>query len=456
MLLNLSVQNNTLAAYHSTLTESKPAARLTADKAAASGALTVDNVYGFLIGQYVLLGNWGDPTAEVIRIHASTPPSGTTITLAASTAFDHYTDTPVTVLDYNQVEFSRATTAAGGKSVLATYDLSPDQLFTAYIDLTNTTGYAFFRFKNSASGAYSSYCDATSYSGNGETSFERIAMEACSMAGVKYGSQYATEQQLISDANDALDRIQEKQDWVFELVRSDASISTVSNENEYSLSDLTYEPKYQGTQQGILSVRFGTSPLDPIQPDEMDAHYEGTAKSTLASDINAADTSITLTDSNDFSELGTVYVPGTSAARYSANDQTTGVLSGFSASAFTGTVSAGTNVFQGITPGLPKRYSIFANAITLDAPVSESYAGRKLKFKYLKRLSRFTSFASTTDVPFYSSIPVFMASKIAGRKQQLDDEQQRLGKFLAYIEDNSGIYKLPTMDESDYYNFSEK
>lgn len=456
MLLNLSVNNNTLVAYHSTLTESKPTARMTVDKAAASSTLTLNNVYGFLIGQYVLLGNWGDATAEIIRVHASTTPLVTVLTLASNTIFDHYTDTPVTVLDYNQIEFSRATTAAGSKSVLATYDISPGSISTIYTDVTNTTGYAFFRFKNSGLTTYSGYCDATSYSGNGDTSLEKIVMEACAKASLPYGGQYASELQLLTDANEALDRIQEKQDWVFELVKNDTSIATTTNENEYALSGLTYALKYKGTQQGILNAYLGTAELTVIQPDEMDALYIGTAKTTTSATINIADTSVTLTDSNEFGESGTIYVSSTSAAPYTANAQSTGVLSGFSASQFDAIIASGTNVFQNISPGLPTKYSIFSNTILLNTPVSSTYAGRKLKIKYLKRLSPFTSFATTTEIPFYSILSDYIASKIAARKQQFDDEQKFLTKFFTYMENNSSIYKLPTLEESTYYTFGGK
>lgn len=456
MLLNLSVNNNTLVAYHSTLTENKPSARMTVDKAAASGSLTLDNVYGFLVGQYVLLGNWGDSTAEICRVHTSTTPTGTTLTLNANTVFDHYTDTPVTVLDYNQVEFNRSATVAGSKTVLATYDLTPDQIMTVYTDVTNTTGYAFIRFKNSAATTYSSYSDATSYSGHSDTAFEKIAMEACSMANVPYGSQYALESQLVRDANDAIDRIQEKQDWVFELVKNDTSIATTTNENEYALSGLTYDLKYKGTQQGIMNVYLGNGELDALQPDEMDAEYEGTAKTTTAATINIADTTVTLTDSNEFSESGAIYVSTISSAPYTANAQSTGVLSGFSASQFSAIIASGTNVFQNVAPGLPDKYAIFSNTILLNVPVSSTYSGRKLKFKYLKRLSPFTSFATTTEIPFYNILSIYIASKIAARKQQFDDETKFIAQFNAYMENNSMTYKLPTLEEYTYYTFGSK
>lgn len=456
MLLNLSVNNNTLVAYHSTLTENKPSARMTVNKAAGVTALTVDNVYGFLVGQYVLLGNWGDPTAEIVRVHTSSAPSVSTITLNAATVFDHYTDTPIVVLDYNQIEFSRATTADGSKSVLATYNITPDQMMTVYTDVTNTTGFAFFRFKNEAATTYSGYCTATDYAGNGETAYEKIVMEACSLASVAYGSQYATEQQLIRDANDALDRIQEKQDWAFELVKNDTSIATTTNENEYALSGLTYALKYKGTQQGILDVFLGTGKLKVLQPDEMDKLYEGTAKTTTAATINISDTSVTLTDSYDFGESGTIYVSATSAAPYTANAQSTGILSGFSASQFDAIIASGTNVFQNIAPSLPTRYSIFNGSIFLDVPVSSTYAGRKLKFKYLKRLSQFSSFATTTEIPFYNILSIYIASKIVARKKMFDDEQKFLGQFMAYMESNANTYKLPTLEEYEYYVFSNK
>lgn len=456
MLLNLSINNNSLVAYHSTLVDDKNKTNLNADYLAGVTAITVSNISGFLVGQYVLLGNFGEPNAEIIRLHAATAPTGNTITLASATLNDHYTDTPVTILDFNQVEFSIAATVGGSKTVLNTYGIQANRINTIYIDLTNTTGYGFFRFKNSGTTTYSAYSAAVNYTGNDDTSLESIIKEGCRMAGVEYGSDYAKETDTLKDANDALDRVQERGDWTFELVNNDTTISASTNENAYSLSSLTAQLKYVASAQSILDVRLGNATLKQITVNDMDRVYDNVAKTTTSATINIGDTSITLTDSNEFRESGALYVGPVSGASYTANNQSTGVLSGFSASTFASIIASGANVFQGIAPGLPTRYSIFNNTISFDVPVSSTYAGQKIKLKYLKRLARFTSFASTTEIPFYSALSIYIASKISARKQMADDQQRFLAEFFSYVDANLDRYKLPVLDTYVYYNFYPK
>lgn len=452
MAFNLQITNKNLVASNLPILEKQAVCHFAADVAAGSSTITVDNITGFSVGKFVLLGNFGEANAEIIRIHTVTAPSGSTITLNSVTLFDHYTDTPVTLLEYDQIEFSRATTLAGAKTVLTTKAISADSTVTTYTDLVNTTGFGFYRFKNSATAFFSDYSGGVNYLGNQYKSFEAIAEEACSMAAVEIGSQYATEKALLSDANEAQDYIAQSQDWSFELIKDDTSITTTPNENKYSLSALTYPIKYPGTYQGILSVKFGNQPLDYLSIDEMEDVFAHSAETTLAANANIADTSITLTDSNEFADQGTVYL-GENLVTYTANNKTTGVLSGISAADITVAVSAGATVWQNVSPTIPTAYTIFNNQIILNAPVETDSAGVKLKIKYLKILDRLTDFSSVLEVPFYNAVHEFVASKIEQRKRNFDEAKRHAGDADDIIKMNQDIYKLPTLEEETYYNF---
>jgi len=353
-MFNLKVANKNLIASNVSLLEGAPSTTLTADKAAASGTLTVANIAGFHESSvtygypFVLIGNLGEPTAEIVRVHVSTAPTGTTITLNANTVYDHYVDTPVTVLYFDQVEFSRATTLAGSKSVLATYSITASAKTTIYPDLTNTTGYAFFRFKNSIGTTYTGYSTGTPYTGNPKNSMQAIVEDACSMASVDVNDKYANEGDLLTDINEAQNAVIENQNWVFEMISNDTSIATTQNENRYLLSGLTYTVKFPGTYQGILNVRFGAEPLKYISPDEMDDLLKNAVTTTLSGAVTAGDTSVTLADSYEFSESGSITLGSNTGVAYTANAQSTGVLSGISASAITSNVSDGASVWQGM------------------------------------------------------------------------------------------------------------
>lgn len=529
MAFNLEITNLNLVAYQQELLNKQPVCHLTIDIAAGSSTLTVDNILGFSIGKYILLGNFGEANAEIIRIHASTAPSGSTITLASNTVYDHYTDTPVTVIDYSLVEYSRSTTLAGSKTTLgqqavtsitrasstatvtttashgyvtgqyitisgavesdyngtyvvtvtgattftytvsnspsspatgtivsadSTIPIEPNRMFTTYTDLTNTTGYGFYRFKNFSTAAFSDYSGGVDYTGNDAlNSFQAIAEEACSLADVEIDSRYSKQAQLLRDANEGTDMITQMQNWVFELISDDTSISVEENVTTYDLSDLTYTVKYPGSYQGMLDVRLGNDPLAYVSIDDMDDHYRYTSSTTLASTASVGATSITLTDSTTFQEQGTVYV-GSNVVTYTANDTTTGILSGISSSDITVQVASGAIVWQNIAPTKPRTYTVFRDQIILGAPVETQYAGYPLKFRYLKKLNRLTNFASVTEIPFFNALSRYVAYKIETRKRVKEDAAMHYAEFEKIVAANSGIYKLPQLEEQEYYLWS--
>jgi len=98
---------------------------LSADIAAASGTLTVANINGFAIDQILIINPFTE-RSEIVKTHASSVPSGTTITLAANTVFAHNAGDKVYRIEFDQVEISHAATLTGSKSTLATSALQAD------------------------------------------------------------------------------------------------------------------------------------------------------------------------------------------------------------------------------------------------------------------------------------------------------------------------------------------
>jgi len=443
------------------LTDGQFQARLTADAASGVSTLTVDNISGFSIGKYAILGDWNDPNGEIVRLHVSTAPTGSTITLNAATVYDHFVGTAITIIDFNQVEFSRSTTlvdaniSPGTLSIINTASLQADRFDTAYDDLTNITGYAYFRFKNSALTTYSLYSTGVSYSGAAVNAVSSFVEEALGKVGMVLNERFAEETRLLTDANECQDYITQTTDWVFELISNDTSIATTEYTNTYSLSSLTYEMKYDGTYQGFKSLKLGADILNYIDISQMDEMYYGTPQSTLSAGTLIGATSITLVNSAEFGETGTVNI-GSDIVTYTANAQTTGVLSGIPASgtgSLTATHTAGDQVWQGFTSGKPQAYSVFSGKIILNQPVSSTYAGQILKPKYIKKLTRFTSFASTTDIPFFYLFSDYIASNIEFRKGNNDEGNKWLTKFTDKLKRAQDRYMLPTLQEYQYYNF---
>lgn len=451
--LRLTIDNTVYQASNLSLTLGQKVARLTADAAAASGTITVDNYLGFSDDDYLLLGNWGEPTAEIVQVNDASIDS--TITLQSNTVNDHYADTPVTVIPYNQVQFFRSTTDVDANSDASSLtQLGSDvnimayRKETIYVDETNTTGYIYIRFKNGT--FFSEYSDGVDVAGNAYNSMDEIAKEACNIVGVEVGSEHAKEEQLIRDANECKNLILKKQDWVFELEEDLTSLSITTNVHRYALSGLTTPMKYPDSKQGILNLWLGSTPLKFQDIIEMERNYEDVKQTTVASAITANDTSITLTNTYELAEAGTIYI-GSDTITYTANAESTGVLTG--CSGVDSNHSVGAYVWQSISPGRPEHYSVFNGNIHLDRPPESDLANYPIKIKYLKQIARFTGFNDVTEIPFDDAIAYYLAYKIEKRRENTQESLIHKSAFEEIVQINMKAYAMPTLEENEYYDF---
>lgn len=128
---------------------------------------------------WIIVGEIGNKNAEILQVNGAVS-DGTSLTIdnagSGGSRFAHAVNEPVYRIDYNQVEFSRATTETGTKTVLATNEIQVDDEFTRYEDTTNTTGYGFVRFVNTTPtpDLYSSYSDGIPYTGYTAKSLGRM------------------------------------------------------------------------------------------------------------------------------------------------------------------------------------------------------------------------------------------------------------------------------------------
>ena len=160
--LNLTLENSRFKVKNSELLIDVPKTYLSGSVSAAGVTLTVENISGGAVSQYMVLGEIGDEKTEIVQNHVDTAPTGSTITLiTGGVVYDHPVGTPVYFVGFNQIEFNNATTSGGTKTVLATQDITPDEEYSTYNDTTNTTGYGYVRFKNSTLTTYSQYLNLT-------------------------------------------------------------------------------------------------------------------------------------------------------------------------------------------------------------------------------------------------------------------------------------------------------
>jgi len=257
---------------------------------------------------------------------------------------------------------------------------------------------------------------------------------------------------LLDDANDCQDAICDT-DWKFELVKNDTSLTVSQYENTFSLDSLSYELKYPGIVQGVKSVKLSGHRLDYIDNDEMDTLYNTVVRTTIATQAEIGDTSIVLANTSELPDNGTVYINGLSLT-YSTNTKSTNTLSGISAASITKVLPVSSNVWYNIATGLPTKYTItIENEILFNVPIATTYNGYSVTIEYLKKLSRFTDFASVTEIPFSEIMPLYVSAKIEKRKRNMENYTNIMAEFKSALEDNKEKYKIPVLEDSRYYNF---
>lgn len=378
----MATQYNTIQAYNPDLLLDVSTLELQKDGTSGDATLTVVSILGVSVGDYIMIGEFGSETSEIQRVHTSTVPTGNTITLAGTLTYDHSRGIIMYIIDRNQVEFSRATTLAGSKSVLATVDIAADQIFTIHEDTANTTGFGFYRWSNEADAAFSNYSESTPYAGYSQQSLKSIFDSALSSValvdekGLPEFTDIITRALGVIAVNDCQQEMKEmKRRWSY-LTDFDVVISELSTgQDEYAL------PSTIASEEGanaILSARVGSKrDMKFIDKRQLDVRRTDVNKTTLGVAITSTgDTSVTLTDSSDFLASGTMVVvdddnAGTDSIPYTANDKATNIVSG--ATDIAETHANGALTWQGVTFAEPRAFTAFEGNIVLDPPPKAAF-----------------------------------------------------------------------------------
>jgi len=402
---------------------------LSADIASGSGTLTVKNISGFAVNQVLLIGEPGTQQAEIINTHASTAPSGSTVTLAANTVLNHSSSTVVYVLPFDQVEFSRATTATGSKSVLATTAAPANQRYTEYNDTTNTSGYYFARFKNSISTNFSSYSDYVQYAGLGTNAAGTIIKMALLEVN-KQKSSVLTDEFLYSQLDLCQSEVlRELKRWSF-MQKFDTNIGQLTT-GQWRIAVPTDQDD-QNTFKSVYNIRMGTkSRLVKVDKEKFDEFLYGVSYSTLAAALNISDTSITLTDSSDFGSTGTVTINGNSYT-FTANNTSTNVLTISTTITSSNTAALGDYCFEGASTGQPKYVTTYGGYFYVWPIVSSDYSGLNLYEDYYSAQVQIQNDNTNVVFPDPSVAVYYLCWKILKRLANGEEDDSTLSYKTQY------------------------
>lgn len=413
---------------------------LTAEGTSAATTLTVKNILGLAINQILLIEDIGGENAEIVLTHASSAPTGTTVTLASALVKTHPVNSRVRVILFNQIELKRGTTnvaaSASALTVATTTNTNPPSSLgsglvavdpTLRIQAVNTvehtSGFYFARYYDSIHTAFSAYTDALAYGG-----------WAKGTVGAMVDKSLRDNKLTLSDA---LTR-QDCYDWITEcLTEIDGkqlrwsehySFNTIIGQITSGVALLAMPTDAYDTEsnKSILpnGLRLGDdSALDYLDPEEFDEKLGEQLSTTNRTQTSIGATSITLTNSYDFAASGSV-VFWVSGVRYTAtytgvtrSDSAggTGALTGVPATG-TGSVSviipAGTYIYQNPKEGTPLYFTVRNSNIEI-TPIPDSTNNNVNAYlDYAKVVTAVDSDGDTIDFRRYDIVEPYLSFRL--------------------------------------------
>lgn len=419
---------------------------LTATMASGSGTLTVRSINRFAINQILIIGEIGSEQSEIILTHASTAPTGFTITLASNTVYQHSIGTTVYIVNWNQYELSHATTTTGSKTTLTTtlgsglVAIDPEQEFQIYNDTQFSTGYYFIRRKETIGGAFSDYTDAIPATGWAENSLGQAIDYALRRNKTNY-TEDITHEDCMKFTNECLQIVQGKQRrWEENQSLNYVLGQTARGTRKHTLPTDIYD---NDSNRSLIEVRIGTGKgltwLDPARFEDKLADEASTQVTTQAT---AGQTTLEINNSYDFSDSGTVnvYISGT---KYSitytgvTRSATAGILTGVPASgtgAITVTIAVDTYVWQNELEGTPTHYTIRNGSLEYTPLPDSDNDNQNVYIDYWKVVTSVNSDGDSFEIPMFNMVKHYLTWAI--RSQLRNDGKRDLNDadYLTYKE----------------------
>lgn len=368
-------------------------------------SLVVENASAGSGYAFVALENIANEKAEILPI---TSISGNTITLTSNTGFTHQAGTIVYFIQYNQIEFSYASTLAGVKSVLATKNISISEEHTVLED-SNITGYAYTRLKNGVSATFGAYSSAIPYSYS-----RKSARELKTLALLELNEENApsiTDEfvfRLINKAESEVVNLRKKGKWAW-LRTHNYALGTIGT-GGWRLA-LPADIQDRETDESIEEVKFGTgNNLQYLGLQDWNNLTNGMAYTELTVDINPGDSVINGILFANFANSGTVKI-GSNVIEYTG--KTNNTLTG--CTGIDTAVTAGATIFNGARFGNPTHFTMQDGYIYTYPVVSEQQAGKALLMTYYHRPNNISTGYDEVSVPDETAIIDYLVWKIDAR-----------------------------------------
>ncbi len=425
-------------ASHSDLILGRDGSNMNADLSSGISTMTVYSISQFETGQILLLNKLGSENAEIIKTHASTAPTGKTVTLASGVVKDHTKDTVVKIISYDQVEFSHAVTTGGAKTILTTDDIDVERMENLYEDSTYTSGYYYVRYYNSIDSVFSDYSDPIPYAGMPVNTVGYAIETAMTELGAEFSARLTF---------DMLIKVSQQ---MLRLVRG--KLKSWSKYQEY---DYTIDPMIMGmrsvdapetlydknSNRSILNLRLGNNtPLTYIDRSEYLQATKDTYYTEVATEAAATDTSLVLDDTSNLPESGdiAVYVSGVKyTILYTANNETTNTLT-VDSDQITVTLTVNSPTWYNVIESVPDFYSVWDGKLYLWPLVDSTHANLSLKMDFYTDIETIDSQMDVINGTKYDMLVPYLKWKIRAilyNKGKEDLKDPSLAEFRELLKD---------------------
>jgi hypothetical protein len=420
----------------SQLTLERYKSNLNLDAFIGENEINVYSVSQFAVNQIVIIGEIGNEGTELILTHASTAPSGNTITLVSALVKDHPKDTPVYIVPFDQIELSRATTLTGSKSVLGSLlTIDPEKETMIYDEVVNTTGYYFLRFKNSLTGIFSDYSDGVPFAGLTENTVGYAINTAMDELGVDFSDSKITYGMLFGWANQMLHLVRGKLKSWSEYQEFDYVVGTMSmGVRRFAMPITCYDVN---SNKSVINVRVGDGlPLIWMTRSEYVQAMERITYTEIATLAVVGGTSLVLDDTSDLDDTGSVdvYVSGTKyTVEYTVNTRSTNTLT-VAADQITYAFPVDSPVIQGVQENDPEYYSIFDGYIYPFPFITSDYEGRNLIMDFYTDIVTVDSDMDTIPGARFDMLIQYLKWKIKGFIENKGKEDMKDSSYLQFKE----------------------
>lgn len=401
----------------SKLTLNAPQLVLDADAAAGATSITVKSIIGVAINNILLFRDIGNEHAEIVATHASTAPSGNTVTLVAAGLVEaHPAGTTVYVIPWNQIRFYSAATeidanAAAGvglTALAAAQNIDPTQVDNIYVDTTVTSGFLYHRFSDSINSVNDVYSDPVPYGAFQVQFAEDEVGYILDFVRRKLGHEWDkrfSKQAAMDEINACLRYMQGKLKRFSRYLISDYVVGqTARGVFDYALPTDIYDNE---TNKSVLQVRIGTAtdPLTPLDEKEFDEQMQDTAHTQVRTTAVVGATTLDIDNSYDFDSSGSVNVSTSNtvdAITYTGvtRSATAGVLTGVPATG-AGAIGAAhavdQNVWQNEEEGQPKYFNVRQGRIRIWPLSDSSWINKNVLMDYNEEVTKVDSESDTID-----------------------------------------------------------